>query len=44
MERNSLYSQGYRLESQIREAYGRVVYTQTCHDKIVKRLKNMMIM
>lgn len=39
MERNSLYSQGYRLESQIREAYGRVVYTQTCHDKIVKRLK-----
>lgn len=40
MERNSLHSQGYKLESQIREAYGRVVYTQTCHDKIVKRLKS----
>lgn len=38
MERNFLASQGYKLESQIREAYGRVTYTQTCHDKIVKRL------
>lgn len=40
MDRNSLNSQGYKLESQIREAYGRVVYTQTCHDKIVHRLLN----
>lgn len=38
MERNSLASQGYKLESQIREAYGRVVYTVTCHNKIVHRL------
>lgn len=37
MERSSLDSQGYKLESQLREAFGRVVYTQTCHDKIVKR-------
>ena len=38
MERNSLSSQGYKLESQIRDAFGRVVYTQTCHDKIIHRL------
>lgn len=38
MERNSQTSQGYKLESQIREAYGRVVYTFTCHNKIVQRL------
>lgn len=38
MERNSQISQGYKLESQIREAYGRVTYTQTCHDKIISRL------
>lgn len=38
MERNSQSSQGYTLESQIREAYGRVTYTQTCHDKIISRL------
>lgn len=38
MERNSRTSQGYKLESQIREAFGKVMYTQTCHDKIVKRL------
>lgn len=38
MERNSPASQGYKLESQIREAYGRVVYTLTCHNKIVQRL------
>lgn len=37
MERNSLNSQGYKLESQIREAYGRVLYSQTCHDKCIKR-------
>jgi len=38
MERNSQASQGYKLESQIREAYGRLVYTETCHNKIVHRL------
>lgn len=38
MDRNSLDSQGYKLESQIREAYGRLVYTYTCHNKIVHRL------
>lgn len=38
MERNSQNSQGYKLESQIREAYGRVTYTQTCHEKIISRL------
>jgi hypothetical protein len=38
MERNSQASQGYKLESQIREAYGRVVYTETSHNKIVHRL------
>lgn len=37
MERNSRNSQGYKLESQIREAYGRVTYSQTCHDKIINR-------
>lgn len=38
MERSSQVSQGYKLESQIREAYGRVVYTFTCHNKIVQRM------
>lgn len=38
MERNSHNNQGYKLESQLREAYGRVVYTQTCHDKKATRL------
>ena len=38
MERNSPNSQGYKLESQIREAYGRLVYTFTCHNKMVQRL------
>ncbi|QTB29078.1 SLATT domain-containing protein [Lysinibacillus sphaericus] len=38
MDRNSQDSQGYKLESQIREAYGRLVYTYTCHNKIVQRL------
>jgi len=38
MDRSSLDSDGYKLESQIREAYGRVVYTFTCHNKIVQRL------
>lgn len=38
MEQNSQSNQRYQLESQLREAYGRVVYTQTCHDKIIDRL------
>ena len=38
MDRNSQTSQGYKLESQIREAYGRVTYTQTCHDKFINRV------
>lgn len=38
MERNSRTSQGYKLESQIREAFGKVTYTQTCHEKLIKRL------
>jgi hypothetical protein len=33
MERNSQVEQGFILESQIREAYGKVVYSQTCQDK-----------
>lgn len=41
MERNSRTSQGYILESQIREAYGRVTYTQTCHEKIIGRVLKM---
>ncbi|MCY9747944.1 SLATT domain-containing protein [Paenibacillus larvae] len=38
MERNSPTSQVCKLESQIRQAYGRVVYTLTCHNKIIQRL------
>ncbi|MBM7634301.1 SLATT domain-containing protein [Geomicrobium sediminis] len=38
MERDTQNSQGYKLESQIREAYGRIVYTFTCHNKIVHRM------
>ena len=38
MDRNSPVSQGYKLESQIREAFGRITYTQTCHEKIIRRL------
>lgn len=38
MERNNVNSQGYKLESQIREAFGKVTYTQTCHDKLIHRL------
>lgn len=41
MERNSLNSQGYKLESQIREAYGRVTYTHTCHNKIINRIEKL---
>lgn len=38
MDRSSENSNGYKLESQLREAYGRVLYTQTAHNKIVHRL------
>lgn len=38
MDRSSQTSSGYKLESQLREAYGRIVYTQTAHNKIVHRL------
>lgn len=41
MDRNSPASQSYKLESQIREAFGRVVYTLTCHNKIVQRLLSL---
>ena len=41
MDRNSPNAQGYRLESQIRETYGRVVYTETCHYKKIDRLRNL---
>jgi hypothetical protein len=38
MERSFPLSQGYKLESQIRESFGRVVYTEICHNKIIQRL------
>lgn len=38
MERDSLNSQGFKLESQIREAFGRVTYSQTCHEKKIQHL------
>lgn len=41
MERNSQNSPGYKLESQIREAYGRIVYTETCHNKKIENLLNL---
>lgn len=41
MERDSQNSQGYKLESQIREAFGRVTYTQTCHEKKIQRLLSL---
>lgn len=41
MDRSSIDTHGYRLESQIREAYGRVVYTETCHYKKINRLRNL---
>lgn len=41
MNRNSYSSQGYKLESQIREAYGRVTYSQTCHDKFINRIVSL---
>ena len=40
MERNDYNSQGYKLESQIRESYGNIVYSQVCHTKFInKRVK-----
>lgn len=41
MDRSSIDTHGYRLESQIREAYGRVVYTETCHYKKIDRLHKL---
>jgi hypothetical protein len=41
MERDSQNSQGYKLESQIREAFGKVTYTQTCHEKKIQRLLSL---
>ena len=41
MDRSSIDTHGYRLESQIREAYGRIVYTETCHYKKIDRLRNL---
>ena len=41
MDRSSPNTHGYRLESQIREAYGRIVYTETCHYKKIDRLRNL---
>ena len=38
MDRSSIDTHGYRLESQIREAYGRIVYTETCHYKMIDSL------
>jgi hypothetical protein len=38
MERNSKNSHGFKLESQLREAYGKIVYTYTCHNKKATRL------
>ncbi len=41
MDRNSPNSQGYKLESQLRESYGNVIYTKICHDKFSKRLLSL---
>ncbi len=38
MDRSSQDSPGYKLESQIRLSYGKVIYSQTCHERIIKRL------
>lgn len=39
MDRNSQNNTGFMLESQIREAFGRVTYSQTARDKLVARLE-----
>lgn len=36
---DSRVSYGYKLETQIREAYGRVLYTMTAHEKQAKTLR-----
>lgn len=41
MERNSQNSQGYKLESQLRETYGKVVYSYTTHEKAAARLSKL---
>lgn len=38
MEQDSQFRNNEKLESQIREAYGRIVYTFTCHNKMTQRL------
>ncbi|MEG1310485.1 MAG: SLATT domain-containing protein [Romboutsia sp.] len=41
MEQNSQVNrQKYILESQIRDEYGKLVYTYTCHNYIISRYKN----
>lgn len=40
MDRSSPISSGYKLESQIREAHGKVSYSLTCHEKKIQRLIN----
>lgn len=41
MEQNSqVNGQKYILESQIRDEYGKLVYTYTCHNYIISRYKN----
>lgn len=41
MERGSRCNEGYKLESQIREAYGRVTYSQTARDKLIAQFESM---
>lgn len=41
MDRNSQNKIGYQIESQIREAYGRVTYSQTSRDKSIHRLEKL---
>ncbi len=41
MDRSSQDSHDYKIESQIREAFGRVTYTQTCHIKLSGRLEKL---
>lgn len=38
MDQNSLVDERYKLESQIRESFGRVVYSQTCQEKKIQHL------
>lgn len=38
MDQNFLVDERYKLESQIRESFGRVVYSQTCQEKKIQHL------